>query len=234
VFPARGMPFDAGPTGAYRPRLQRLMRAHPTIRILCVDDHVLVREGIRLVLEQQPDMKVVGSVGTAEESITLFEQIRPDITLMDLRLGSMSGVDAIRSIRRIDPSARTIVLTVHQGDEDIYQAMAAGAFTYVLKDTLSDDLIRTIREVHAGKRPIQPHVQTRLEERASTPPLTPREIQVLELISQGLRNREIAIVLGIHEETVQVHVCHILDKLDVNDRTAATTVALRRGIIQLS
>jgi DNA-binding NarL/FixJ family response regulator len=206
----------------------------PTIRILCVDDHSIVREGIRLIVEQQPDMKVVGSTGAIEEAVTLFNETRPDVVLMDLRLGSKSGIDAIRAIRRIDPSARTIVLTVHQGDEDIYQAMAAGAITYMLKDTLADDLIRTIREVHAGRRPIHPVVAAGLKERALTPSLTPREVQVLELIAQGSRNREIAVILGIHEETVQVHVSHILDKLDVDDRTAATTVALRRGIIRLS
>lgn len=206
----------------------------PVIRILCVDDHAIVREGIRLIVEQQPDMNVVGSVGTVEEAVVLFKRIRPDVILMDLRLGPRSGTDAIRAIRSIDPNARTIVLTVHQGDEDIYQAMAAGAVTYVLKDTLADDLIRTIREVHAGKHPVHPQVLAGLMERALTPSLTPREIQVLELISQGLRNREIAVVLGIHEDTVQVHVSHILGKLDVADRTAATTVALRRGIIRLS
>jgi DNA-binding NarL/FixJ family response regulator len=206
----------------------------PVIRILCVDDHPIVREGIRLIVEQQPDMKVVGSVGTIEESVALFKEIRPDITLMDLRLGAKSGIDAIRLIRRVDPNARTIVLTVHQGDEDIYQAMAAGAVTYMLKDTLADDLIRTIREVQAGEHPVHPLVLAGLKERALTPSLTPREIQVLELIAQGSRNREIAVVLGIHEETVQVHVSHILDKLGVDDRTAATTVALRRGIIRLT
>jgi DNA-binding NarL/FixJ family response regulator len=210
------------------------MTARAAIRILCVDDHALVREGIRLILEQQPDMKVVGSVGTAEESIAVFDDVRPDVTLMDLRLGATSGTDAIRAIRRLDPNARTIVLTVHHGDEDIYQAMTAGAVTYLLKDTLADDLISAIRDVHAGKPPVHPHVQSRLQEHASAPALTAREIQVLELISQGLRNREIAVVLGIREETVQVHVSHILDKLDVNDRTAATTVGLRRGIIQLT
>lgn len=210
-----------------------MMKMRPIIRILCVDDHALVREGIRLVLEQQPDMKVVAAVGTAEESISVFERIRPDITLMDLRLGVTSGVDAIRAIRRIDPEARTIVLTVHHGDEDIYQAMTAGAVTYLLKDTLANDLISAIRDVYAGNRPVQQHVETTLHERASAPRLTAREIEVLDLIAQGLRNREIAVVLGIHEETVQVHVSHILEKLDVNDRTAATTAALRRGIIQL-
>jgi DNA-binding NarL/FixJ family response regulator len=203
------------------------------IRILCVDDHELVRDGIRLIVEQQSDLKVVGSAGTGEESITLFERLKPDITLMDLRLGSMSGADAIREIRRIDPNARTIVLTVHQGDEDIYQAMAAGAVTYILKDTLSNDLIRTIREVHSGKQPVHPEIEARLANRASKDVLTSREIQVLQLIADGLRNRDIAVALGIHEETVQIHVSHVLGKLNVDSRTAAATVALRRGIIRL-
>ena len=153
---------------------------------------------------------------------------------MDLQLGSLSGVDAIRAIRRVDPKARVVVLTMYHGHEDIFRALEAGAVTYLLKDTLSDDLIRVIREVHAGQQPMGPEVEERLAERAAAPHLTPREVQVVELIFQGMRNKEIAASLGISEETAHVHTKNVLAKLRVKDRTAAVNVALRSGIIHLS
>jgi DNA-binding NarL/FixJ family response regulator len=204
------------------------------IRVLCVDDHALVRDGIGLIIGRQPDMQVAGEAATASEAVTAFHRLVPDITLMDLQLGTTSGADAIRAICSVAPDARIIVLTVHQGDEDIYQAMAAGAVTYLLKDTLSDDLIRVIREVHAGHRPNHPNVDAVMRRRESQRVLTSRETEVLQLVSHGLRNREIALSLKISEETVQVHVRNILAKLQVNDRTAATTMAFRRGIIHIS
>lgn len=204
------------------------------IRVLCVDDHRLVREGLALIIDRQADMSVVAAASTGEEALVFYREHRPDITIMDLQLGGMSGVEAIKAIRREDPQARVIVLTMYQGDEDIYRALEAGAATYLLKDLPSEDLLKAIREVHDGQRPINPDVQARLAERASRPALTPRELQVLQLVSQGLRNREIATALGISEETAQVHVKNILAKLQVNDRTAATAVALRRGIIHLA
>jgi two-component system NarL family response regulator len=205
------------------------------IRVLCVDDHRIVREGIALIIARQPDMTVVGAAATGEEAVVLFDEHRPDVTLMDLQLGKMSGVEAIRAIRRRDNGARIVVLTMYHGDEDIHRALEAGATMYLLKDTLSDDLIRVVREVHAGRTPsIGPDVQARLAERAAGPTLTPREIQVVELISRGMRNKEIAAALGITEETAQVHVKNILAKLKVQDRTAAINVALRRGIIHIA
>ena len=153
---------------------------------------------------------------------------------MDLQLPAMSGLDAIRAIRREDPQARIIVLTMYEGDEDIYRAIEAGATTYLLKDTLADDLIRIVRDVHAGGRPMPADVAERLAEREEQGTLTRREVQVVELIATGMRNKEIAGVLNISEETVQAHVKNILAKLGVRDRTAAVTVALRRGIIHLS
>ena len=206
----------------------------PKIRIVCVDDHRIVREGIALIIGRHADMEVVGSGASAEESVALFREHRPDITLMDLQLGSLSGVDAIRAIRRVDPKARVVVLTMYHGHEDIFRAIEAGAVTYLLKDTLSDDLIRVIREVHAGQQPMGPEVEERLAERAAAPHLTPREVQVVELIFQGMRNKEIAASLGISEETAHVHTKNVLAKLRVKDRTAAVNVALRRGIIHLS
>jgi two-component system, NarL family, response regulator len=205
------------------------------IRVLCVDDHRIVREGLALIIARQLDMKVVGSAATGEEAVTLFKRHRPDITLMDLQLGSMSGVEAIRAIRQHDPAARIVVLTMYHGDEDIHRALQAGAAAYLLKDTLSDDLIRVVREVHAGTEPMfSSDVQAHLTERASRRQLTRREVQVIELISYGMRNKEIAAALGITEETAQVHVKNILAKLDVQDRTAAMNVALRRGIIHIN
>jgi two-component system NarL family response regulator len=181
---------------------------------------------------RQPDMEVVAAAATGEESVELFRRFRPDVTLMDLQLPTMSGLDAIHAIRREDPNARIIVLTVFQGDEDIYRALKAGAATYLLKDAL-DDLARMVREVHAGGRPLPPNIQALLDARSAHPELTAREIEVLRLVVTGMRNREIAVQLGISEETAKVHIKNILAKLNVNDRTAAVAEAVRRGIIHL-
>ena len=208
--------------------------AKSKIRILCVDDHRLVLAGIELMIGRQPDMTVVGSATTGEEAVSLFQQERPDITLMDLQLPVMTGLEAIRAIKHFSPDARIIVLTMYHGDEDIHRSLMAGASTYLLKDMLSDDLMRVIREVHAGQRALLPDIQVRLDERATRPSLTPREVQVTELIGRGFRNKAIASELHISEETVQVHVRSILTKLNVNDRTAAVNVAMRRGIIHLA
>jgi DNA-binding NarL/FixJ family response regulator len=205
----------------------------PPIRVLCVDDHRIVREGIALIIDREPDMQVVGSAATGEEPVALFKRERPAITLMDLQLPAMSGLEAIKEIRREDANAHVIVLTMYQGDEDIHRALAAGAATYLLKDTLSDDLIRFVREVHTGRRPIRPDVKARLDERAAGATLTPREIQVMELVAEGKRNKEIAALLGISEETVQVHLKNVFAKLKVSERTAAVNVALRRGIVHI-
>jgi DNA-binding NarL/FixJ family response regulator len=203
------------------------------IRILCVDDHAIVREGITLIINQQPDMRVVAAAGTGEEAVRMFRSERPDVTLMDLRLQSGSGTAAIEAIRRENPDARIIVLTMYDGDEDVHRALKAGAITYLLKDTLSDDLISVVRAVHSGQRPIGAAVEARLAEHATHPALTPREFEVLELLAQGLRNKEIAASLGIREGTVQVHVKSIFLKLNVNDRLAAISVALRRGVVHV-
>ena len=208
--------------------------AGDTIRILCVDDHRIVREGIALVIGREPDMEVVGLAATGEESVELYQRHKPDVTIMDLQLGRMSGVEAIRAIRAVDEMARIVVLTMSRGDEDIYRALQAGAVTYLLKDTAFEDLTRVIRDVYAGKHPeVSPEVKAQLAGRAARPALTPREVQVLELVRGGLRNREIGASLGISEETVQSHVKSILGKLDVQDRTAAIDVALRRGILHI-
>jgi DNA-binding NarL/FixJ family response regulator len=208
--------------------------SEPPIRVLCVDDHEVVREGIALKVNMQPDMRVVASAAVGEQAVVLFESHRPDVTLMDLQLPSMSGLDAIHAIRRIDPAARIVVLTMYHGEEDIYRALQAGAATYLLKGTLSDDLVRIIREVHAGERPIPPDVAARLAARLPEFALSPREIEVVTLMADGLHNKEIATTLGISHETVRIHAKNIFAKLDVPDRTAAVTEALRRGIIHLA
>jgi two-component system, NarL family, response regulator len=207
--------------------------AHDSIRVMCVEDHRIVREGLALIINQEADMKMVGSCATGEEAVELYHTCRPDVVLMDLRLGGMSGVDAIKAIRKVDPRARIIVLTMYEGDEDIFRAHQAGATTYLLKDTLSADLVKVVRAVHAGERPVVPEVQARLAERATMPTLTTREIEVLQLISQGLRNKEVGAMLGITEGTVQIHVKNIFAKLGVNDRTGAVQVAVRRGLIHM-
>jgi two-component system, NarL family, response regulator len=204
-----------------------------SIRVLCVDDHRIVREGIALIISREPDMTVIASASTVQEAVAQFRRHQPDITLMDLRLRGSSGINAIQAIKREFPDARIVVLTMYQGDEDIHQALAAGAATYLLKDAVSDDLIRVVRDVHAGGHPIDPDVRARLDERATYPTVTPREIEVLKLVSLGKRNKEIAAALGLSEETVPVHLKNIFAKLKVNDRTAAVNVALRRGILHI-
>src|SRR5882757_3823878 len=210
------------------------MAATAKIRILCVDDHHIVREGLGLIINRQPDMEIVGSAASSDEAVIMFRRHKPDVTLMDLRLGASCGVHAIRTIRAEDPNARIVALTMYQGDEDIYRALEAGAIAYLLKDTISDDLIRVVRAIHAGENPsLNADMRARLLERSARPSLTAREHQVLELVALGMRNKEIAAALAITEETTQVHLKNILAKLEVKDRTAAVNVALRRGIIQI-
>lgn len=203
------------------------------IRVLCVDDHPVVRNGISQIVGLQSDMAVVAAAASGDEAVTLYRQHKPDVTLMDLQLPGMSGLETIHSIRTDDPDARIIVLTMYRGDEDIFRSLSAGASTYLLKDTLSHDLVRTIREVHQGRSPLPPDIAAQLAQRRSQPMLTEREIEVTRLIARGMRNKEIAFELGIAEETVHAHVKNIFSKLNVNDRTAALAMALRRGIIHI-
>jgi DNA-binding NarL/FixJ family response regulator len=204
------------------------------IRVLCVDDHPIVTEGISAIINRQPDMVVVASADSVDGAIKQFRSERPDVTLMDLQLRDDNGVDAIHVIHEESPGARIVVLTVHQGDEDIFRALEAGAVAYLLKEEVPDDLVRIIRQVYSGEvPPMRPDLKERLAKRGTTPVLTAREIQVLHLVSQGLRNKEIAAVLGISDETARVHVKNILAKLEVNDRSAAVNVGIRRGIIHL-
>jgi DNA-binding NarL/FixJ family response regulator len=203
------------------------------ISVLCADDHRLMREGIVRIIGLQPDIRVVAEAGSGEEAVAQFLQHRPDVTLMDLRMRGMNGLQAIEAIREVDPAARVVVLTMYGGDEDIHRALQAGAAGYLLKDTVPEDLIRVIREVHAGQRAIPPEVAATLATRANQPTLTVREYQVLELLATGKRNKEIAADLGISSDTARAHVKSIFVKFNVHDRTAALAEALRRGIIHI-
>jgi two-component system NarL family response regulator len=198
-----------------------------------VDDHRIVREGLRMVINSEPDMTVIDAAATGGDAIARYRQHSPDVTLMDLQLPDIGGVDAIRAIRELDANARIIVLTMYKGDEDIQRAIDAGASTYLLKDTLSDDLPRIVREVHAGRQTLPPDVQAKLQERASSPTLTPREVEVMRLVAAGRRDKEIAVALSISNQTARVHIKNIYEKLGVSDRTEAMSVAIRRGIIHI-
>jgi DNA-binding NarL/FixJ family response regulator len=203
------------------------------IRVLVVDDHWEVREGVAVILEGEPDIDVVAAAATAAEAVAAFEQHDPDVVIMDLQLPDLPGVGAIREIRRRDPDARIVVLSMYNGDEDVHRAIAAGASTYLIKGSPSEDLIRIVRDVHSGQRPMRPDVKARLDQRAALPTLTLREFDVLELVAKGKRNKEIAAELTISERTLDVHLKHIFTKLGVHDRTAAVYIALRRGIIHI-
>ena len=202
----------------------------PSIRILCVDDHHLLREGISLIINAQPDLKVVASAATGEQAIARFREYRPDITLMDLRLPTMSGFDAVRMIRAEFPDARIIVLTIVDDGEGIRQALQAGAAAYLFKHTLADDMIKVIRQVHQGIYPLLDSVAAKLAERATVSPLTPRELEVLGLLAQAMRNKEIAAALGVSEHSALMHIKNIFSKLGVSNRTAAVNTARRLGL----
>lgn len=210
-----------------------MTRKAPRIRVQCVDDHALVREGICLKIGLEPDMTVVAACATGEQAVDAFAEHRPDVTLLDLQLPTMSGLEVLQAIRRLDPDARVIVVTMYQGEEDIHRALQAGAATYLLKGTLSDDLIRIVRAVHAGERPIPPDVAATLAARVPREALTPRETEVVRLMATGMHNKEIAAALQISNDTVRLHAKNIFAKLRVPDRTAAVIDALRRGIIHL-
>ncbi len=204
-----------------------------SIRVLIVEDHNVVRQGLAALLNVAGGLEVVGEAGDGVEAIAQFRKLQPDITLVDLRLPRMSGVDVIERIRMETPQARFIVLTTYDGDEDIYRALKAGARAYLLKGMTSEDLIRTIRAVHAGKSHIPPAIAERLAERMGAQELTPREFDVLEQIVHGKSNKEIATELEVTEATVKTHINSLLGKLGVTDRTQATTAAIQRGIVPL-
>ena len=201
------------------------------IRILTADDHALLRNGIAGLVNDEPDMKMVAEAATGVEAIKQFKQYHPDITLMDLQMPEMSGIEAIIEIRSESPKARIIVLTTYTGDVQVTRALKAGAWGYLLKARVNRELVDVIRAVYSGQRRIPPEIAAELAEHAGDGDLSARELEVLGLIARGNANKEIAARLAITEETVKSHVRRILDKLSANDRTHAVTIALKRGII---
>jgi DNA-binding NarL/FixJ family response regulator len=203
------------------------------ITILTADDHPLIRDGLAAVLRAESGLQVVAEAANGEEAIEAYARLHPDIVLMDLRMPVMDGLTATRAILADDPNARIIVLTTYDGDEDIHRALAAGARGYLLKDMMRTDLLGVIRAVHRGQRGIPAPVAARLAEHTPRIGLTPRELEVLRLVADGLSNAQVAERIGRTEGTVKVHLKNILQKLDVSDRTEAVTTALRRGFIRL-
>jgi DNA-binding NarL/FixJ family response regulator len=209
------------------------MSAQERIRVFCVDDHPLLRQGIGTVINSQPDMLLVGEASNSQEAIQQFRKHRPDVTLMDLRLPDMSGIETMIAIRAEFPEARVIMLTTFEGDVEIQRSLQAGARGYMLKSMPPKDLVEAIREVHAGKKRIPAYVAAQLSEYIGDEALTEREVEVLKQVSGGNRNRDIAEKLFITEETVKVHLKHIMEKLGASDRTQAVAIGIRHGIIQL-
>jgi two-component system NarL family response regulator len=207
--------------------------AAPPASVLLVDDHALLRTGVANIINQESDLRVVAEANNGAEGVTAFEAFRPDVTLIDLRMPVMEGVEAVRRIRGIDPLAKVIVLTTYDADEDIARALHAGAKAYVLKDISADALVACIHDVLAGKTYLAPAAAAKLAERVTQIQLTPRELSALRLMADGKANKEIAVDLGISERTVKTHLGHLFEKLGVTSRTEAVKVATRRGLVRL-
>lgn len=201
--------------------------------VLLVDDHALLRTGVAKIINQERDMQVVAEAGNGVEAVEAYERHRPDVTLLDLRMPVMEGVEAVRLIRERDPDARVIVLTTYDTDDEISRALKAGAKAYVLKDISADDLIQCIRDVLAGKTYLAPAAAAKLAEGVSHVQLSPRELATLRLMADGKANKEIASELGISDRTVKTHLGHLFGKLGVTSRTEAVKVATRRGLVRL-
>jgi len=209
------------------------MSANNAIRVLVVDDHPLLRQGVTAVLQDETDVEVVAEASNGHEAVAAFEKHRPDITLMDLQMPEMSGIDAIAEIRSRFPSARIIALTTYRGDVSALRALRAGAVGYLLKSQVLVELMQAIRVVHAGGRRVPPEIAAELAAHLGEIALSEREIQVLRLVAQGNSNMLVSEELGVTEETIKAHMSSIIGKLDANDRTHAVTIALRRGILDL-
>jgi DNA-binding NarL/FixJ family response regulator len=201
--------------------------------ILCVDDHPLVRKGIAAILANEKDMNPTTEAGSGAEAVEAFRQFHPDVTLMDLRMPGMDGIEATKEIRKIDSEAKIIALTSYDGDQEIYRALEAGVRGYILKESVHTEIVRAIRVVQSGKRLMPPEVAERLSEHFPQVALTPREIEVLQHVAKGLGNKEIGVRLGTAAGTVKMHLQNILSKLGASDRTHAVTLAIRRGIIHI-
>src|SRR3984957_2428360 len=209
------------------------MKSSKLIRILVVDDHFMVRMGLSASLNVEPDMEVVAEAGNGHAALEAYRTHRPNLVMMDLRLPGMSGIDCTAAILHEFADAQILMLSTHSGEEEIYRSMQAGAKGYIVKSIVREELLRAVREVHQGRQYVDPIVAAHLAERRSHRSLSVREVEVLRMVAKGLGNKEIANALKIAEVTVKLHVSHILEKLNVNDRTQAATVALQRGIISL-
>lgn len=203
------------------------------ISVMVVEDHFVVRAGLMAIINSQPDMVMVAEAGNGRQAVDLFEQYEPDVTLMDLRIPALNGIEAIAAIVKTFPRAKIIVLSTYGGDEEIFKALQAGARAYFLKDVKGQDLINAIRAVHAGQRPLPPEIASRLAERIPRSELSPRELEILRMIARGGSNREIAGSLAISEGTVRVHASNIFAKLGCSDRAQAVSEAFQRGIIHI-
>jgi len=215
------------------PALNRILPNEKKIRIMVVDDHFAIRMGLTGSINLEPDMAVEAEASNGSQAIEGFRKHQPDIVLMDLKLPGASGIEATAAICKEFPKAAIIMLSTHDGEEDIYRSLQAGARAYILKDAAREELVAAIRKVHVGERVISPAVGARLAERMTRAELTAREIEVLKLMAKGRSNKEIGSALGIAEVTVKLHVGHLLTKLNANDRTQAATTALQRGILHL-
>jgi DNA-binding NarL/FixJ family response regulator len=203
------------------------------IRVICVDDHPLIRKGIASILANEPDMELVGEAADGQAAVDLFHSEQPDVVLLDLRMPGMGGVEAARTIRGAAPNARIIALTSYDGDQEIFRALEAGVRGYLLKEMVHNEVVGAIRTVYAGGRSVPEEVNRRIADAVPKQALTPREVEVLELVAAGLGNKEIASQLGTASGTVKMHVQSVLEKLGAADRTHAVTIALKRGILRL-
>ena len=211
-------------------------KAHPTdkaIRILLVDDHLVVRMGLAFMINSQPGMTVIAEAASGTEALALYQQHRPDLVLMDLKMRDMTGIDCTAQLRQLDPAARVIILTTYAGDENIYRALKAGARAYLLKDMGREEILSTLHRVHEGHTCLPAELASSLAQRLPDADLSPREIAILQAIAVGNSNKEIGTLLGITESTVKGHVNHLLSKLKARDRTEAVTLGLKRGLITL-
>jgi DNA-binding NarL/FixJ family response regulator len=207
--------------------------AENMLRVMCVDDHPLVRKGVAAILANEPDMELVAEASDGREAVEKYRELHPDVVLMDLRMPQMDGTEATRAIRSEDPEALIIALTSYDGDQDIYRALEAGVRGYILKEMVHSEVVKAIRTVQAGKRLMPPEVAERLSEYFPQVALTPREVEVLSLVARGMANKEIAHKLGTANGTIKMHVQNILEKLGASDRTHAVTIAIERGILHL-